>query len=292
MTRSAAGGRRSPRTVEFKTKPELGVELVERAAGWEIAKAPVLGDQAYGDNTALRERLHDSGLQYVLSVGADTKVFAPETTFTVPDPQGGAGRSEEPAAARPRAGRDRAADRRARRRSSPRPSPSATGPTANPSPRGSAFVRVRAANHAKKRTPWPPREEWLIAEWPEDHEPADRLLDLEPPRRHRARAARPARSAALEDRARLQTAQGRARPRPLRGTLLARLAPPHRPRHRRPRLPHPGAPKPKSPAAGLTLPQAVLLLQPVFKCWTGRCRTCHQPINLDDLPLHQPPQHE
>ena len=42
---------------------------------------------------------------------------------------------------------------------------------------------------------------------------------------------------------------------------------------------------PDSPAAGLTLPQAVLLLQPVLRCWAGRCRTCSQPIDLDQLPL-------
>ena len=47
----------------FKTKPELGVELVERAAGWDVPKAPVLGDQAYGENTDLRGRLHDAGLR-------------------------------------------------------------------------------------------------------------------------------------------------------------------------------------------------------------------------------------
>jgi hypothetical protein len=29
----------------------------------------------------------------------------------------------------------------------------------------------------------------------------------------------------------------------------------------------------------------VLLLQPLFKCWTGRCRTCQQPINVDRLTL-------
>ena len=40
-----------PDEVEFQTKPELGVELVERAAGWKIAQAPVLGDCAYGDET-------------------------------------------------------------------------------------------------------------------------------------------------------------------------------------------------------------------------------------------------
>ena len=42
---------------------------------------------------------------------------------------------------------------------------------------------------------------------------------------------------------------------------------------------------PASPAAGLTLPQAVLLLQPVLRCWTGRCRTCQQPVDLDQLTL-------
>jgi hypothetical protein len=41
---------------------------------------------------------------------------------------------------------------------------------------------------------------------------------------------------------------------------------------------------PKSPAAGLTLPQTVLLLQPVFQCSTGRCTTGQQPIDLTDLP--------
>ena len=32
------------------------------------------------------------------------------------------------------------------------------------------FVRMRAANRTEKRTPRPPREEWLIAEWPEGRE--------------------------------------------------------------------------------------------------------------------------
>src|ERR1700678_1522666 len=61
-----------PDDVKFKTKPELGVELVERAAGWKIAKAPVLGDQAYGDNTKLRDRLDGAACEYVLSVAPTT----------------------------------------------------------------------------------------------------------------------------------------------------------------------------------------------------------------------------
>src|SRR6266496_1912024 len=100
---------------------------------------------------------------------------------------------------------------------------------------------------------------------------ADRLLALEPARLNQARAARPPRPPALEDRARLQAAQRRTRPRSLRRPLVARLVSPHRAGDRRTRILDPGAPAPKSPAAGLTLPQAVKLLQPLFKCWTGRC---------------------
>jgi hypothetical protein len=29
----------------------------------------------------------------------------------------------------------------------------------------------------------------------------------------------------------------------------------------------------------------VLLMQPIFKCWTGRCQTCLQQIDLTRLPL-------
>ena len=50
-----------PDGVRFQTKPQLGVELVEQAVGWGLDGAPVLGDKAYGDNTALRERLHQAG---------------------------------------------------------------------------------------------------------------------------------------------------------------------------------------------------------------------------------------
>ena len=42
---------------------------------------------------------------------------------------------------------------------------------------------------------------------------------------------------------------------------------------------------PESPAAGLTLPQTVLLLQPVLRCWADRCRTCQQTIDLQQRKL-------
>jgi hypothetical protein len=35
---------RIPEEVEFQTKPQLGVTLGVRVAGWKVRKAPVLGD--------------------------------------------------------------------------------------------------------------------------------------------------------------------------------------------------------------------------------------------------------
>src|SRR5919198_954256 len=81
-----------PEEVAFKTKPQLGVELVERALGWDVPRAPVLGDHAYGENTSLRDRLHESGCEYVLSVGPKTKVFAQGTSFAVSPKKQGATR--------------------------------------------------------------------------------------------------------------------------------------------------------------------------------------------------------
>ena len=60
-----------PDEVRFKTKFELGAELVERASGWAVPKAPVLGDHDYGRRGWLRERLDQAGCEYVLSVGPE-----------------------------------------------------------------------------------------------------------------------------------------------------------------------------------------------------------------------------
>jgi SRSO17 transposase len=174
-----------PEEVEFKTKPELGVELVERAAGWKIAKAPVLGDQAYGENTKLRERLDDAECEYVLSVGPSTKVFAPETIFEVPSNEGNikGGRPY----AQPRADREPESIGDLIKRIGPDGAQIVSfrdGRDGEPVKSNFIFVRVRAAHHWKRYDGrWkkggrlPPREEWLIAEWPADKDqPTDYWL--------------------------------------------------------------------------------------------------------------------
>jgi SRSO17 transposase len=176
-----------PEEVEFKTKPELGVELIERAAGWEIGEVPVLGDSAYGDKTELRARLDAAGREYVLAVSPDTTVFAPGTLFAVPEQRdAGSGR----------------------RKTRPRPDrkPEAIGaliagldggqwqtvtfrdePGGEPMTSRFCFLRVRAGNDWENAK-FAPREEWLIAEWPDGREqPTDYWIsnlpaDTEPER--------------------------------------------------------------------------------------------------------------
>ena len=161
-----------PASFEFQTKPSLGGELIAKAAGWKIRRAPVLGDQAYGNDAKLRTRLHGDGIDYVLSIAPESDVFDPSTVFSVPERKPGS-RGPAPSAlateTQPRsiaallAGLD----------------PEAFQSVAFRDVDGGqlvsrfAFVRVIAA-HPVTRDRQEPREEWLIIEWPEGHEqPSD-----------------------------------------------------------------------------------------------------------------------
>jgi SRSO17 transposase len=165
-----------PEWVRFQTKPELGVELALRAAAWKIAKAPVLGDGAYGTNTGLRDRLDGSGLGYVLSVSPETSVFCAETAFIVPERS----RTVERPAGRARPDRDPEPIGALIARTSHAQLQTVTfrdGPAGTSRTSRFGFLRVRAAHHWKAYDQrWatgaerPPREEWLIAEWPESHD--------------------------------------------------------------------------------------------------------------------------
>lgn len=185
-----------PDEVGFKTKPELGVELVERASGWDVPKAPVLGDHAYGENTRLRDRLHRAGCEYVLSVGPTTKVFEQGTSFAIRPRKGKGGPPSRPRPDRKpvpigeligRPGADAARTVTFRE-----------GPDGEPVTSRFIFARVHAGHgwrdEDEGRSGWregaevPPREEWLIAEWPDGQEqPTDHWIsnlpaDTEPER--------------------------------------------------------------------------------------------------------------
>jgi SRSO17 transposase len=183
-----------PAEVEFKTKPELGVELVERAVGWDVPKAPVLGDHAYGENTWLRDRLDQTRCEYVLSVGPTTKVFAQGTVFAVPPKKNKAHRPHT------RLHPDREAESIGEligrlQSDSVQTVSFRDGPDGEAVTSRFIFARVHAAHGWRQdQRKWrdgaqiPPREEWLIAECPEGHDqPTDYWIsnlaaDTEPER--------------------------------------------------------------------------------------------------------------
>jgi SRSO17 transposase len=161
-----------PDEVRFQTKPELAMGLIERAAGWEVPRAPVLGDEAYGKNTELRARLDLAGIEYVLSINADARVYEPDTVFTVPERKRGS-RGPAPSAL--------TADREPRQLTELAASldPDDFDTFAYRTRDGEdvcsrfAMLRVIAA-HPVERDRCPPREEWLIIEWPDGAEqPSD-----------------------------------------------------------------------------------------------------------------------
>ena len=181
-----------PDEVVFATKPELASVLCAQAAGWEIPRAPVLGDCAYGDNCQFRTALHESGLEYVLAVSSQLGVFWPETTFTVPERKPGRGRP--PSVARP----DRKSES-VRTLAERLPAdafktvPCRTTPAGEVAHGRFAFVRVVAA-HPVTEDHKPPRWEWLIIEWPPGQDaPTDYWLSNLPANTSRERLARLAR---------------------------------------------------------------------------------------------------
>jgi len=181
-----------PDELVFQTKPQLASALCEQAAGWEIARAPVLGDCAYGDNCEFRTGLHEAGLEYVLAVSAQIAVFGAQTIFTVPERNGPTGRP--PSVARP----DRKPES-ARALAERLPAEAFTTVACRTTPAGEivesrfAFLRVVAA-HPVTEDRRPPRWEWLIIEWPEHQDaPTDYWLANLPEDSSRERLARLAR---------------------------------------------------------------------------------------------------
>ena len=175
-----------PADVAFRTKPELAGALAAEAAGWEMARAPLLADAAYGGNTAFRTLLHTLTLEYVVAVPPELGVFGPKTTFSRPGRTGRRGRP--PSHLEP----DRVSESvrslaLGLEDSAWHTLPCRTDPSGEEVTGRFAFVRVVAA-HPVERDHLPPRPEWLIVEWPEGEEvPTDYWLsnlpeDTEPER--------------------------------------------------------------------------------------------------------------
>lgn len=181
-----------PARIVFRTKPQLASALVERASGWELPAAPLLADCAYGDDTAFRTRLHALELGYLLAVSAQISVYGPQTTFAVPERNGTVGRRRSVARPDRKPESVRALAARLPRRAW-KTLPCRTTAAGEEVSSRFAFVRV-VATHPVRTDCLPPREEWLIIEWPKQADaPSDYWLSNLPADTQRERLARLAR---------------------------------------------------------------------------------------------------
>jgi SRSO17 transposase len=57
-----------PQEVEFATKPQIALNLIREILAAGVARAPVLGDNAYGINGAFRDQLRVLGLEFFLQL--------------------------------------------------------------------------------------------------------------------------------------------------------------------------------------------------------------------------------
>jgi len=72
---------RIPEQVQFKTKPELALDMIRRAVDDGIPPGVVLADTAYGTSRTFRQGVRSLGLDYAVGV-------APQTTVALLDGQG------------------------------------------------------------------------------------------------------------------------------------------------------------------------------------------------------------
>jgi len=76
---SEDGGRRAraqvPEEVCFQTKPEQAAQMLEHAWAQGIPMRWVVGDEVYGESTALRDTIRKHGRWYVLAIKSDTQVW-------------------------------------------------------------------------------------------------------------------------------------------------------------------------------------------------------------------------
>lgn len=66
---------RIPDDVEFKTKPQLALDMIRRAVKADLPRGTVLADEGYGNSVEFREGCRKLGLDFAVAIRSTTKVW-------------------------------------------------------------------------------------------------------------------------------------------------------------------------------------------------------------------------
>ena len=77
--------------MEFQTKWQLGLNIIDQVRGWGLADRIVVGDAGYGDATEFRDGLETRGLPYIVGISSALGVWTRPPAATVPPRHSGRG---------------------------------------------------------------------------------------------------------------------------------------------------------------------------------------------------------
>lgn len=171
-----------PEAIQYQSKNELALGLIDQALAWDLPRLPVVADSAYGNDFSFREALRQRELPYAVAVEPTTKVWTADPN-QIPVPAGkprGRPRKFAPLEALPEP--QTLAELA---RSLPATAwQSVTWRAGTKGPQRSRFAKVKVwAAHGWKAQRHPERvAEWLLVEWLEGAKaPSDYwLAGLEP----------------------------------------------------------------------------------------------------------------
>jgi len=169
-----------PQDIEFATKPEIAMALIDEAMAAGVAPKIAVADAGYGVDTAFRHHLTDRGLQYVVGVTSVVSVWPEGTAPLPPAPWSGQGR--KPKLLRRDAQHKPVSVKALAMALKPRQWKNITWREGTNLALTSRFaaVRVRCAHQDYWRSEARPQE-WLLIEWPKgDAEPLKYFLSTLP----------------------------------------------------------------------------------------------------------------
>lgn len=76
-----------PDAIQYQSKNELALGLIDQALAWDLPRLPVVADWAYGNDFSFRQALGQRELPYAVAVQPNTKVW-PDDPNQIPVPAG------------------------------------------------------------------------------------------------------------------------------------------------------------------------------------------------------------